>query len=287
MTRHLMATAALCVALGAIVPAEFQVSSDPRFEVASIKPNRSDDGRISISSQNGTFRATGVTLGVLLRNAYRVQEFQIANGPRWIDADRFDIIAKEPDGGERSGPRGPGPTRQQLMLRGLLAERFNLAVHNETRQLPVFALVLARRDGRLGPQLRPSAVDCATPPAAAPGVLPSCSTSVAPGAIAARSRTIAQLADALSTLTNTGSSLDRPIIDRSGLTGNFDVDLQFTPERIPGAGPGGPPQGAPPIDPDGASIFTAIQEQLGLKLDPQRGPVEVLVIDRVERPTAD
>ena len=98
---------------------------------------------------------------------------------------------------------------------------------------------------------------------------------------------MAQVATALSQLTNTGSSLNRLVVDRTGLEGNFDVDLHFTPEHVPNFGPGGPPPGTPPIDPDGPSIFAAVQEQLGLKLDPQRGPVEVLVIDRVERPTED
>ena len=96
-----------------------------------------------------------------------------------------------------------------------------------------------------------------------------------------------QFATALSWLTNTGSSLGRLIVDRTGLEGDYDLDLHFTPDRIPNFGPGGPPQGLPPIDSEGASIYAAMREQLGLKLDAQRAPVEVLVIDRVEKPTAD
>ena len=98
---------------------------------------------------------------------------------------------------------------------------------------------------------------------------------------------MAQLAAALSRLTNTGSSLGRLIVDRTGLDGNFDVDLRFTPERVPNFGPGGPPPGTPAVDPNAASIFAAMQEQLGLKLEAQRAPVDVIVIDRVEMPTAD
>jgi uncharacterized protein (TIGR03435 family) len=98
---------------------------------------------------------------------------------------------------------------------------------------------------------------------------------------------MAQFATALSMLTNTGSSLGRLIVDRTGLEGYYDIDLRFTPDRMPNFGPAGPPQGLPSIDPDAASIYAAIREQLGLKLDAQRAPVEVLVIDRVEKPTED
>ena len=124
-----------------------------------------------------------------------------------------------------------------------------------------------------------------SPPPA--GELPPCSSSVAPGSIVVRSQTMPEFATALSRLTNTGSSLGRLIVDRTGLEGYYDVDLHFTPDRIPNFGPSGPPQGLPAIDPDAASIYAAMREQLGLKLDAQRAPVDVIVIDRVEKPTAD
>ena len=98
---------------------------------------------------------------------------------------------------------------------------------------------------------------------------------------------MAQFATALSTLSNTGSSLNRLVVDRTGLEGTFDMTLRFTPDNMPPFGPGGGPPGLPPIDPNGPSIFTAVQEQLGLKLDSQRGPVDVLVIDRIAMPTDD
>jgi uncharacterized protein (TIGR03435 family) len=183
------------------------------------------------------------------------------------------------------------------MLRALLAERFNLAVHKETREMPVFALVLARSDGSFGPQMRRSPDDCSNAAARGRGSAPagarspwdgiSCGTSVGPGIILAGGRTMAQIATSFSRLTTTGSSLNRLVVDRTGLEGTFDMTLRFTPENIPNFGPGGPPPGLPAIDPNGPSIFTAVQEQLGLKLDSQRGPVEVLVIDRVSRPTED
>jgi uncharacterized protein (TIGR03435 family) len=168
--------------------------------------------------------------------------------------------------------------------------------------MPVYALVLARSDGRLGPRLRASTVDCAAiedarrrgGTAASPGAPPGngmvCGTSVGPGVILAGGQSMARLATAFSNLTNTGSSLNRIVVDRTGLTGNFDAELRFTPERIPNFGQGDPVSAVPgvqPIDPNGASVFTAVQEQLGLKLEGQRGPVDVLVIDRAEQPTED
>ncbi len=265
-----------------------------RFDVASIKANRSNDGLVTLSGQGGRLRAYGMSLRSLIQYAYQVQEFQIDGGPEWLNAERFDITATMPDG-VAPAPAAGGPTAQQLMLRTLLEERFGLAVHKETKQRPVYALVLARSDGRLGPEMRPSTTDCA---AAAGGRGPTattgpwqgnpCGTSVGPGVILAGNRTMAQIATAFSSLTNTGSSLNRLVVDRTGLEGVFDLSLRFTPDRMPPVGPGGAPGGSlPPIDPNGPSIFTAVQEQLGLKLESQQGPVEVLVIDRVQRPTED
>jgi uncharacterized protein (TIGR03435 family) len=275
---------------------EQQVPADqPRFEVASVKVNTLNNGLVSCCGPRGRFTAMGMSLGGLIRSAYQVQEFQIVNGPDWIDSTKFDIVATEPENVARPAPGTPGPGPQQLMLRALLEERFGLAVHKETRELPVYALVLARSDGRLGPDLRRSTTDCtgsaargrAAGPSANAGPWQSnpCGTSVGPGLIIAGARTMTQIATAFSMLTNTGSSLNRLVVDRTGLEGTFDLMLRFTPENIPNFGPGGPPPGLPAIDPNGPSIFTAVQEQLGLKLDSQRGPVEVLVIDRVSQPS--
>jgi uncharacterized protein (TIGR03435 family) len=295
MTRHaglslLVVAASVGVHLGAQGP------NDPRFEVASVKPNVANDGRVSISGRGGRYSATGASLKLLIRTAYQLQEFQVVGGPDWLEADRFDVVATAPDGvGPATAP--DGPTQQQLMLRSLLKDRFNLVVHHETREMPVYALILAQRVGKIGPALKAVSADCTggnnpstrnTPPAATgQRQLGPCSTSVGPGFVLAHGRTLAQFAAALSTLGNTGMSLNRMIIDRTGLQGSYDVDLHFTPDRIPNFGPDGPPPGVSPIDPNGPSIFTAVQEQLGLKLDAQRGPVDVLVIDRAERPTAD
>jgi uncharacterized protein (TIGR03435 family) len=161
----------------------------------------------------------------------------------------------------------------KLMTRTLLADRFKLVVHGETREMPIYALVLARRDGTLGPQFHHSTVDC-TASTARCGAGKTGDFTMHGEAIPMGQLLVGLL-----------PWVDRFIVDRTGLTGIFDVDLQWTPGRLP---PGaGPPGGPPPVDPNRPSIFTAVQEQLGLKLESAKGPVDVLVIDHIERPTED
>jgi uncharacterized protein (TIGR03435 family) len=264
--------------------------------------NKSGDGRIGIGLQpGGRFNATNVTLKMLIGMAYGtpqpLPDSQLIGGPKWIDTDRFDVVAKAPE----DSPSGPNVPSAQMypMIRTLLAERFKLAVHHETRELPIYALMLARGDGRLGPQMKPAAVDCAplrgargsAPPPIppAPGERLACGIRMSPGNLSGGGTTMAQLTTVLARF------VDRVIVDRTALTGSFDVDLTWTPDRLPQGGPGlqGGPGGAPPapplsaIDPNGPSIFTAVQEQLGLKLESTKGPVDVVVIDSAEHPTED
>jgi uncharacterized protein (TIGR03435 family) len=176
-----------------------------------------------------------------------------------------------------------------LMMRALLAERFRLKVHNETRAVPVFALVMARQDRKLGPQIVPAAFDCnalraaiargerSVPPPE--GDRPVCGARTAPGRFLVGGYPIADFARTLS-----GFVGGRPVVDRTGLTGIYDIELTWTPE-VPPAAPNGAP--SPGFDPNGPTLFTAVQEQLGLKLEPTTGPVEVLVIDSADRPTPD
>lgn len=268
----------------------------PAFEVASVKPNKSGTPFIQLGGGPGQFNATNVPLRLLIQNAYQVQPFRLIGGPGWIGEDRFDIRAKPPEGFT------PDPGRMQLMLRALLADRFKLAVHTETREMPIYNLVLARSDGKLGPKLEPSKVDCTAmfagrgraagagpppgpPPAPpAPGQRPECGAFFRPGGIAAGGLPISQLTQMLA------QQAGRIIVDKTGLTGSYAFTLDYTPDQMPQFPGGAPPPGAPPlppIDPNGPSLFTALQEQLGLKLDADKGPVEVIVIDHVEQPTPD
>jgi uncharacterized protein (TIGR03435 family) len=236
---------------------------------------------------------------MLIRNAYQLQDFQMVGGPGWISEDRFDVIAKAEGDGDANPfrPTKPGETsRGQLMLRALLAERFKLAVHNENRELPIYALVLARNDGKLGPQLKKSAIDClanpgpgSRPQAPQPGQPPppppgpgsmggACGIRIAPGSMSVGGSPMAQFAGSLAMW------VGRIVVDKTGLEGAYDFTLTWTPDQMPQRPPGAPDM---PIDPNGPSIFTAVQEQLGLKLDSQKGPVSVLVIDHVEHPVED
>ena len=305
--RLLMAT---CAAVAVVAPLAVGVLSatrlpaqappattdSPTFEVASVKRNTSDHARMQIGIQpGGRYTATNASARQLIQNAYGLQPFQITGAPAWL-ADRFDVVAK----GEPGGQPGPGslfaiqqgPSRQQLMLRALLADRFKLKARIESREMPIYTLALARGDGRLGPQLRKAAIDCAAAAEVrgrgpAPAIEPfaphvvRCGMRIGPGNVSAGGVVLPQFANTLAIW------VSRSVQDRTGLAGNFDIDLQWTPDRILAFGPGGPPPDSPPVDPTGPSIFSAIQDQLGLKLESTRGPVDILVIDHVERPTQD
>jgi uncharacterized protein (TIGR03435 family) len=259
--------------------------ASPAFEVASIKKNVSVSDSASVRAQpGGRLSVTNNSLRNIIRNAWGVQNFQIVGGPDWMNTDRWDIVAK--------AEGDPTPPQMLLMLRTLLAERFKLIVHNETRETPIYALVLLRSDGRPGPQLRPSSVDCAAvaaavrarggaPPPPAPGGRPACGTRTTRGSMMTTATTMADLARNLSPFAG------RSVVDKTGLAGNFDLDLTWTPDPQGAPPAGGSPDVTRPAADDSASLFTAVQEQLGLKLDSQRGPIEFLVIDSAERPTED
>ena len=268
-------------------------AAKPAFDVASVKPSKAVDARRGGALQPGRFSQTNVTLAQLIQMAYAARGSQIVGASNWIDADRFDIDAKGPFGlsGFLTAADG-SPPAVYLMLRTLLEERFKLQIHHETRELPVYALEIARIDGRLGPRLRRSDVDCAAlmatiasggprpGPPAQPGQAPICGTLGAPGRIMANGVSMSGLSDMLSRV------VDRPVLDRTNLAGDFVLELQWTSDPT-----------FPPPDPSGSaastsggdlpSIFTAVQEQLGLKLESSRSPVDVLVIDRAEHPTED
>jgi uncharacterized protein (TIGR03435 family) len=271
----------------------------PAFEGATVKPNKSGAVQRGGRPQPDRFVRTNVTLRELIQMAYSQQAFdrrEISGGPTWIDSERFDIEGRFPDGlagdpGRLYLPDGKGsPGLAFLMLRTLLAERFRLVVHSEARERPLYALMMARGDRRMGPQLQRSTVDCETvlaaakngrPPAApAPGRAPQCSMGGGPGRLMGSAVTMPQIANGLSPYVN------RVVRDGTGMPGNFDLDLAWTP--APGEyGGRGPFDHNDPPAARATSVFAALQEQLGLQLEPTNGPVDVLVIDRAERPRED
>jgi uncharacterized protein (TIGR03435 family) len=286
---------AACVAAVAVWAARGlgaqQTAASPEpvaFEAASVKPNKSGDGNNFISRQpGGRFGATNMPLRVLITFAYQLQPMQLVGGPGWIANDRFDIVAKM-EGDPPPVMPGSGPDSMMLALRTLLADRFKLVVHRETRDLDVYALVMAKPGGKPGPVLKPSTLDCspqarrggAPPPPPGPDAF--CGLGISPGRIRIGGFLLSPLANALQGLAG------RIVIDRTGLTGTWEGTLTFAPEGR-GGPPGGPPPGAqlPSVDPDAPNLFTALQEQFGLKLEATKAPVEVLVIDSVEQPTPD
>ncbi len=297
-------TAALVAAIagGAALAAQAPQDAPPggwAFEVASIKPNTSGDGRVMMQNQPGRYVATNVTLRLLLRIAYQVQDFQITGGPSWLSSDHFDVNAKVPDEFRDQPPMRPGgaPGPLPMMIRALLADRFKLAVHNETKDSPIYALILARSDGKLGPNLKKSETDCEAffaagrrrggpmPPLGPPqaGENIPCGVRIGPGTLAMGGSPLSQFANSL------GMFAGRVVLDRTGLAGNYDITMTWTPDQMPQRPPGAPDPliNGVAIDPNGPSLFTAVQEQLGLKLDSQRGPVETLVIDRAEKPVEE
>jgi uncharacterized protein (TIGR03435 family) len=267
-----------------------QTTAPQRFEVASVKPNRSGDLPNSIDLPGPRrFTVTNVLLRDIIRFAYNVDNARLVGGPAWIGTERFDIIATTGDEIPTWTPAGP-PAMVLSRLRTLLAERFNLATHTESRELPVFALVTSRDDKKLGPRASVSTTDCAAmlsgksgpqPPPSAPGEPPACGMRIGPGQMLLGGVPMSQFASVLAPFAQ------RVVVDRTGLTGNFNLQLSWTPQ---GGRLGPPPDGAPPlppVDPNGASLFVSIQEQLGLKLEPSRAPLDVTVIDRVDHPTPD
>jgi uncharacterized protein (TIGR03435 family) len=237
----------------------------PAFEVASIKRNPSATERPSLTITAGRVTIRNGPLRAIIRSAFGLQAFEVVGGPDWIDTDGWDVTAKAEPGAERQ-PTGP-------MMQSLLADRFKLVAHKETRDLPVYALVFARQDHAFGPKLHASSTDCqkevgaliartGRPPS--PDAPPLCGIRAVSGHIELNATRISpNFVRTLAPITG------RSVVDKTGLTGVFDAELVWSDSE---AGP---------------SLFTAIQEQLGLKLEAQRGPVDVLVIDHVERPTPD
>jgi uncharacterized protein (TIGR03435 family) len=266
-----------------------QTPASLAFEAASIKPNTSSDSGGGANFQpGGRFVARNATLRGLIRGAFgdpgvQLDPSRMSGGPSWIDTDRFDVQARAATEFSDLTFGGGSTATGAAMLRALLAERFRLATHWDTREIPVYALV--RRDAtRLGPRLVSSSgtpgTDCLSDGAVASAdtALPRCGSYLLQNtggnqfAIHARGITMTNFARNLQNVAG------RVVLDRTALGGPYSFDLDFEYR---------PPSATSADDGQGAAIFTALQEQLGLKLESTKGPVDVLVIDHVERPTGD
>lgn len=281
-----MRHAAIAVALLTLVLPAAAQTPQASFDVASIKANTSDSNRVNLDLQpGGRFVATNVSLMALVAVAYGddgppLPANRLVVKDNWISgtlggyatAARFDIVAKAED----------GLTREQLpaALRKLLADRFKLVVHHETRELPIYRLTLVRNDGHLGRKLRPSDVDCTDVNALTAkndDGTSRCGFRRSPGRATGRA-TMPQLARGF---LNSAVDDHRAVEDHTGLPGTFEFDIEWTPAApIPADAPP-----SPPVDPNGPPLVTALREQLGLKLEPDKQRIDVLVVDAAERPT--
>jgi len=261
----LLAIACSAILLAAAV---LRAQAKPEFDVASIKPSSGDDGRTLVQLlPGGGLQTASATLRALITLAYNVRSYQVSGGSGWIDSDRFDVVAKSDVSVDaKSAPRDSSrPAEQQYKtmqeqmrpkLHALLADRFQLRLHRETREAPIYDLVIAKSGTKLQHANNFRGL------------------RIGRGQFIGTGATPEMLTTALA------NHLGRPVRDRTGLEGAFNFKWEWTPD-------GPPPPGidAPPAGPNGPSIFTALEEQLGLTLKSTRGPIDVLVIDYLEKPS--
>lgn len=311
MRSSALATVALVLsAAGAAIRAQAPAApaAAQNFEVASVKPsNPNPAGPLGATPMVlpalGRLTAQNVTLRMLVMTAYNRQPFEIAGGPAWWNQNKYDITAKAEDGAAKLDD-------MRLMLRGLLADRFKLKSHTETREVPIYALVLARGDGKLGPKMKASTDTCpdykeqqqkmleavAKGGVSAlqgmlgkPGENKPCSVTQIPPTpdnpalgFKATGQSIEMLVTLLTQLSR------RPVVNKTGLTGPYDFELTISLQTLAAIYQElGVTLPLPPNLPEGPALMTTVQEDLGLKLDSQRGPSEVLVVDSAEMPTPD
>jgi uncharacterized protein (TIGR03435 family) len=227
------------------------------FDVTSVKANKSGEPFVRLGGGRGQFSATNVPLRLLIQNAYRLQPFQLLNAPGWLAEERFDVLGKYPEGMIAT------PDQTSAMLQALLADRFKLVTHKESREMPVYVLMPSRSDGTPGPRIKQSTVDCAAmaaargrgdgPPPGPPSVPPSgpppqgqpqppCRVMMGLGNLSSTGMTMAQLAQLVA------ARVGRPVLDKTGWNGNYEFELEFTPDQMPqGAQPLTLPPGAPPL----------------------------------------
>jgi uncharacterized protein (TIGR03435 family) len=262
-------TLALPVAVGSLTAPSLRAQATearPAFEVASVKVNASGAGLWRIYPPSGNrFRATNVTLDQLIQTSYRLLPFQVSGGPSWLNSERFDIEAKS------EGDAALTLDQERLMLQRLLEDRFRLKLHRETSERAIYELQIAKggikfKEGKCVGE---------------PGPTNPCGGF----SLGTRGKAAARVAEMPGFASLLAGYLGRVVIDKTNLAGKYDFDLTWTPDENMPKGPGD--AGQPPADPDGPSLFTALQEQLGLKLEAAKGPVEILVVDHSEKPTGD
>lgn len=252
---------ALVVSSGSVAA---QAPGAPAYEVVSIRPHDPTDP-VSVSSRQGdvnTYR--GFSLYMLIQVAYpdANDAKRIAGDAAWMREQRLDVRAK-------GGPADAAA--EQAMLRRLLADRFGLRTHTETREMDVYVARLARADGKLGSGLTPSLPECAAARAARSSLPEKCVTVPQPGALTLSKTTVPTLLGVVRQL----GGYDRPLLDRTGLTGTYEVSIRYQSTDATG------------VNTTGTTLFTAMQDQLGLKVESARAPVDVLVIDAAHPPTPD
>lgn len=245
----------------------------PEYDVASVKENKSGDHMMRIMNTPDGFSCTNIALTTIIEIAYGVRQDLISGGPGWVNSTGFDVEAKVA-GSDLEAFKKLSPRQRSSLLQTLLADRFQLKLHHETRVLPMYDLVVAKG----GPKLKAS-VPVSTPPDTASdasknsdAAKPRGMMTMGPGMFKGEALPMKVLANNLSSI------LEHTVVDKTGLSGDYDFDLKWTPEGTAPAADNGATD-------SGASIFTAVQEQLGLKLQSTKGPVDTLVIDHVELPS--
>jgi uncharacterized protein (TIGR03435 family) len=254
-------TFAVCGVLG--VTAALCAQTGATFEVASVKLNPSMGNNVSINLKpGGVLECTNASLPMLITMAYNVRDNQISGAPGWAESERYDIVAKPSAEDRAAEPTNPSESSGQRMrqrLQALLAERFGVVLHTEDREMPVYALVVAKG----GAKMTPSTADNGP------------SINMSEHKLVGKKVSMQRFAEAI--LSN---RLGRTTIDETGLKGEYDFVIEFAPEE--GSGPAGPPTDFP-----GAPFLTAMREQLGLRVEAAKGPVKYLIIDKAEHPSAN
>ena len=288
--RSLFAFITFIVIPLAAVPAQ---SPENSFEVASIKPSDPNTRGIMFRDSPGTVHIVGATISFLIQQAYDVREFQISGGPGWLNSDRYDVIAKierpvHPADPSDIPDQRKAMEKQSERMRALLEDRCHLKIRRETKELQAYVLAPAKAGSKL------KQADPVTAGQDDKGL----SRPRGPSLRVGRGQIIAQSVSMDFLVQILARQLGRPVIDKTGLTGVYDFTLEWTPESGPGLGPGfgGPGASLPgkepprldnpaPDEQNGPSIFAAIQEQLGLKLESGKARTEIIVIESIEKPS--